>query len=650
MVIFLRAVILICALLVITYLAPAVGQDAQVIMEQAGSMRSPFDVGGSITYRVPVVNSIGSSMRYAVALSVGPDTNDYSIVDAYTKDMNVNAHSTGYIEFVVNFKSPKISRGEFGRWASDENDTRIWDKAWYHVDIKPLLGDSTVIESYDGQPNLFKAFFDYKNPEVTPAQGTNGDLYSYEITALGTYEDNISLQVAPSREGPWIDLGSRAYSIPGSSQTLRWDDNRLNFDFIVAYYKFVGRKQSKVLEGPFWPISVEAKNSSVIPPRDLTGSKFTYRLEINASKNIDVGLNALDVGSGVFNLVGRASYKNPGQWQEMVWSDIEPSGVSGSDGRSSYFFTYYYVGSEMPFQKTEQYPGPDIVLVNFKNATVIPNNGTLFMPYTYNISIDTAVPRGEAELLTSNPYSSIWDSQGKVNYDSFNHSLTWPDIKLDGSRGGMARYKFICGASESQVYQGPQIKVPEVLGSVSPSRGVVQAWQESDSLYSFNYTVQLRNWSSEEAPWIELLVRAPDRPWRAVGEKKQYDQRRGNLTWIVKPFYDAPFLGIAQFKFVIDGVDSPVFDGPQIVAVYGGMNYEKSTAKDKYNYFGTLKASADLSVNLLKSVDTVHWEKVGASQNYVNGTGDVRLIWKNQPAMRYYELGITVSDGKGVGK
>lgn len=648
--VFLRAVILICALLVITYLAPAVGQDAQVIMEQARSIKSPFDVGGSITYKIPIVNSIGSSMRYAVTLSVGPDTNDYSIEDAYLKDMNVNAHSMGYIEFVVNFKSPKICRGEFGRWVSDKNDTSIWDKAWYHVNIKPLLGDSTVIENYDGQPNLLKAVFDYKNPEVTPSQGSNRDLYSYEITAMGTYKDNISLQVAPSQEGPWTDLGVREYFTPGPSQTLRWDGSRLNFDFTVAYYKFVGRKQSKVLEGPFWPVNVEARNSSVTPHRDLTGSRFTYRLEINASKNIDVGLNVLDVGSKTFNLVGRANYKDTGQWQELVWPDIEPSEVSGSEGSSRYFFTYYYIGSEMPFKKTEQYPGPDIVLVNFKNATVIPSNGTLFVPYTYNVCIDTDMPRGEAELLTSNPNSSIWDSQGKVNYDNSNHNLTWPDVKLDGSKGGMASYKFICGASESQVYLGPQIKVPEVVGSVNPSKGVVQAWQESDKLYSFNYTVQLRDWSSEDAPWIELLVRAPDSPWRTVGEKKQYDQRRGSLVWIVKPFYDTPFLGTAQFKFSIDGVDSQVFDGPQIAAVYRDLNYERSTAKDKYNYFGTLRASTGLTVNLMKSVDNVHWEKVGTPQNYINGTGDVRLTWKNQPAMRYYEFGISFPDNKGVGK
>jgi len=93
-----------------------------------------------------------------------------------------------------------------------------------------------------------------------------------------------------------------------------------------------------------------------------------------------------------------------------------------------------------------------------------------------------------------------------------------------------------------------------------------------------------------------------------------------------------------------------VFDGPQIVAVYRDLNYERSTAKDKYNYFGTLRASTGLTVNLMKSVDNAHWEKVGAPQNYINGTGDVRLTWKNQPAMRYYEFGISFPDNKGVGK
>ena len=46
---------------------------------------------------------------------------------------------------------------------------------------------------------------------VSPKQGTNDNLYSYKVTVLGSYKDNITLQVSPSQNAPWIDLDSKEY-------------------------------------------------------------------------------------------------------------------------------------------------------------------------------------------------------------------------------------------------------------------------------------------------------------------------------------------------------------------------------------------------------------------------------------------------------
>ena len=105
----------------------------------------------------------------------------------------------------------------------------------------------------------------------------------------------------------------------------------------------------------------------------------------------------------------------------------------------------------------------------------------------------------------------------------------------------------------------------------------MQAWQEGDKLYAFTYSAKLKNLSSEDAPWVELLVKAPGGSWRTAGEKQQYDPAIGNMSWTVKPFFDREFLGTAEFKFLIDGVESKVFEGPEIVAIYKGLNYEKSS-------------------------------------------------------------------------
>ena len=80
-----------------------------------------------------------------------------------------------------------------------------------------------------------------------------------------------------------------------------------------------------------------------------------------------------------------------------------------------------------------------------------------------------------------------------------------------------------------------------------------------------------------------------------MGEKQQYDPNKGNLSWTVKPFFDTEFLGTAQFRFLINGVESNVFEGPEIVAVYKDLSYQKSAIVGLYNYQGTINASVQLN-------------------------------------------------------
>ena len=157
----LRFLLIILALLLCTW--PVLSQDVSI--EQAGSTKEPYDVGGSLDIKVPVSNNIGSSMYYTVKLIVGPNFNDYSIFEEYTTDATVGAHSSSEVPFSINFRIPKFMRGDYGLWAADKNDTSIWEKTWYRAEIVPLIGDTVVLERYDGHPRLFKAFFDFRNPE-----------------------------------------------------------------------------------------------------------------------------------------------------------------------------------------------------------------------------------------------------------------------------------------------------------------------------------------------------------------------------------------------------------------------------------------------------------------------------------------------------
>jgi hypothetical protein len=176
----------------------------------------------------------------------------------------------------------------------------------------------------------------------------------------------------------------------------------------------------------------------------------------------------------------------------------------------------------------------------------------------------------------------------------------------------------------------------------------LQAWQDPNEFYEFTYTAHFNNLSSEERPWVELSVKAPGQSWKAKGQKQQYDPAQGNLSWTVKPFYDTEFLGKAEFKFIINGVDSKPFEGPEIVAIYKDLDFKASTSKGKYDYFGKINGSINLTVDLLGSEDNVNWRNIGKPQKYYAGSGEVQIIWKDQPPIRYYEFDIRTAAGEVI--
>jgi hypothetical protein len=388
-------------------------------------------------------------------------------------------------------------------------------------------------------------------------------------------------------------------------------------------------------------------NASVEPLRGLSNAQFNYRLDLVSSKGIDVGLNLLDIGSKTFRLAGRTSYKNASQWESLSWKGVQPSEISGSEGRSSYYFTFYYPGSETPFNRTKQYPGPDILLVSFENNSVSPKNGSGSTLLTYCIDLNTGLPRCDVELQTSPFGASKWTSQGIVSYDGSSKRLCWKDISLDGETSGPGRYRFLCGQSVSEVYSGPEIAVPELVGTVRPTEGVIQAFPETNSLYTFTYTAEFKNWTVDNDTWVELLVKAPNSSWKAIGERKQLDPAKGNITWTAKPFQDTEFLGRAEFRFLVNGKESKVYSGPLIFALYKDLDF-KEAGSGKFDYTVSVKGSENLQVDLLQSTDNEKWTNVGQRKNYAGNSGWQKIAWTGLPAYYFYELDVRREGGEKI--
>lgn len=622
--------------------------------QQSGTTNMPYNVNQPIVYKVHLTNAMNSPMRYVVDLEVGPDYTDYSASKKYTSDVSLTARSAQDVTFDVNFRSPEMIRGAFGRWATDDNDTSIWEKkGWYRVLITPLVGDPVSLESYDGEPTLIKMITVYKNAEVSPKMGTDAELYSYRIDVFSSAVDSVSLQVAPEAIGPWKDCGSRNYTNIGEWQTLMWDDIALDFDFIKARYRFVGRKQTEAFEGPFWPVEYEYANATVTPKDGFSRSPFTYALDFRGSKSLDVGLNIWDIDQNLFKLVEKKRYANATSWQSLVWTGVTPSEAMGSEGSSSYFFSFYYPGSESPLGTSREEEGkvnlgPDIVLIKYDNATVSPERGSAVARYTYSVDVSTALPVCDIELQTTEPGSGIWRSQGIATYNG-DPRLTWKDVAFDGDVAGNVTYRFIRAASPPTVYTGPVIFKESIVGRVSPSNGSIGSWDSSfhqprERLVRvpYVYAVEIDTVEGSDPVVVKLELYDPVRnAWIEAGKPQSYNFTQGSLNFTLDelPFAE-PFLGESRFRFLsgtrfLDGQEG--FVGPEIEVNFRNktwnVSYDNARGDYVYTYGVEVRSSLpSVSVDLVTTMDRTVWTLAGDPQVYASESSEwQRLEWKGYP-------------------
>jgi len=510
-----------------------------------------------------------------------------------------------------------------------------------------------ALESYDGQPSLIKMITVYKNAEVSPRMGTNDTLYSYRIDLFSSAEDVVALQVAPEAIGPWKDAGSKNYTNVGNWQTLSWDDISLDFDFIRAHYRFVGRKQTEVFEGPFWPVDYEYANATVDPGDGFSSTPFTYALDFKGSKNLDVGLNIWDIDQNQFKLVEKKRYGNATRWQRMEWVGVMPSETIGSEGTSSYYFSFYYPGSESPLGTSREeegkvYLGPEIVLIKYEVPNVTPQKGSTVASYTYSVNVSTALPVCDIELQTSEPGSTLWRSQGISTYNG-DPLISWSGVSFEGDVAGNASYRFIRVASPPRTYPGPEIVKESISGRVSPANGSIGSWDAGFHLSGeglvrtpYVYTLEMDSSVSTEPLVVKLEVYDPVRKtWMEAGKPQSYNFADGPLNFTIDelPFAE-PFLGESRFRFLsgsrfLDGEGG--FAGPNMVANFRNetwnVTYDRARGEYVYTYGVEVRSSLNsLSVDLAYTMDRNFWSLADDPKVYTSDSAEwKRLEWEGYP-------------------
>jgi hypothetical protein len=185
-----------------------------------------------------------------------------------------------------------------------------------------------------------------------------------------------------------------------------------------------------------------------------------------------------------------------------------------------------------------------------------------------------------------------------------------------------------------------------VIGNVTPAAGVIQAWDEKDPLHALTYTLQLKNWSSGQVPWVELSVRANGSNWEIVGGKQRLDPRTKSVSWTLKPFWETPFLGVAEYRFLIDGRETQAFEGPEIIAVLS--NAGDSLNGKMHDFYTTVNSLDNLTVCLVGGDSGIpelikKWTTKGQCQEYTPGMGEHTFKWTIAESLTspYYDFDIT---------
>ena len=317
------------------------------------------------------------------------------------------------------------------------------------------------------------------------------------------------------------------------------------------------------------------------------------------------------------------------------------------------------------------------ISINFGNATVAPVKGKWNDTYAYSVPVSSSVDMKVA-LEVYNPCSFIWvqRASGKVQAGEMTLNLNATPFKsrCADSEGVQARFRYTASFAdktyESEVYPGPTISggkpkpasIPSVsqgpgngglfndssvtvIGNVTPAVGVIQAWDEKDPLHALTYTLKLQNWSSQQVPWIELSVRAYGSNWEIVGGKQRLNPATGSVSWTLKPFRETPFLGQAEYRFLIDGAETDTFEGPNIISVIS--NAGDNLNGKVHDFWATVNSSENLTICLVGGDNSIPeliktWTTKGQCKDYKLGLSEQTFKWQipESQTSPYYDFDI----------
>ena len=544
----------------------------------------------------------------------------------------------------------------------------------------------------------------FENAKVTPEEGNWDESYTYSVTLNSSLKGEGILQIFDPCSREWVNVNELKPVFSGVNK-LSWriikpfSRECLEMSSEPPMYRFramLDREyKSDERTGPtMTSINVPRVYSHTLSPSEgFNDTKFNYNITLKFNNQAPIELQIFNPLYNQYESRGKKDYTKPDENQTLTWIESYPQEYQGKE----LSFKFLYEGYPLVIDTGPRIRQTDMLRADMPNvysSSVTPRRGILNSTFSYTLTLSHTGP-ALLELQVAE-LEGRYQSYGSKPYNNSgrNSTISWQVSNLSNQFSpdfeGTLRYRFLYQGVILESRSGPEIldagtgtdlvdfrgqknndthrpdpnPVPpnhnnsgitvigNVSGNVSPAIGVIQEWDERDPLNELTYSLQLNNWISQEMPWVTLVVKpyGSGSSWETAGEKKKYDPSLGNVSWTIKPFWRTPFLGTAEYKFLVDDMESKTFKGPDIVARYNAADNWTSYT---HNFLATVNASANLTICLLGGDNSLpenikKWTRIGDCKKYMAGSGEQNITWQiPQSRPLYYDFDIQTEDKKG---
>ena len=381
----------------------------------------------------------------------------------------------------------------------------------------------------------------------------------------------------------------------------------------------------------------------------LWNSSYSYTVEVNSSVEADAILQIFNPCSSEWTDAGGARKIKTGT-SNISWT-IQPFPYDcGELNSGKYRFRANFQGKD--FSSTRVYEGPEIIneemqllSLEYGQPQVTPVNGSAFTGFTYNVSPHSELQKFDVELLTEEPGSTIWTSQGTVPYNGSVEILTWPNIHVGASQFGKAKYRFRSGTSTSVIFDGPTIEQTAIINStVSPSHGPLYVTtplkSEISRVYVYTVKANITKSLDRNLKEIKLEIYDPSSGSWLPGGSQTYNLSSSAISFEVnfaELAFQEPFLGETKHRFLANDIVLGEFSGPLIDV---NLRNEKMIKLGKNRTYEVDIRSTLPKVNIAVSYtnDALNWIK-GNTVPYQSSAQEWKTLqWKDYPSFYAMEF------------